>query len=94
MPEASERLRTWAERDGEWGQYVSDAYAFGGDREKALEWLELARAGGFYNHFYLANHDPFVRELTGTDQWRAVLGRIIESHHAFETRLVPVEVPY
>ena len=94
MPEASQGLRTWAARDGEWGQYVSDAYAFGGDHEKALEWLELARQGGFYNHTYLARHDPFVRELASTDGWKKVLARIVDTHRAFEERLIPIEVPY
>jgi tetratricopeptide (TPR) repeat protein len=94
MPAASPGLRSWAARDGEWGQYVSDAYAFGGDQEKALEWLELARQGGFYNHIYLTRHDPFVREFAKTAEWKEVMARIVESHRAFEERLVPIEVPF
>ncbi|MGD2122712.1 MAG: hypothetical protein PVJ76_13250 [Gemmatimonadota bacterium] len=94
MPEASQGLRSWAARDGEWGQYVSDAYAFGGDQEKALEWLELARQGGFYNHIYLTRHDPFVRDLAKTAEWEKVLARIVETHRAFEERLVPIEVSF
>jgi len=90
MPEPSPALRTWASRDGEWAQYLSDAYAFGGDEEKALEWLEVARKAGFYNHVYLTTHDPFVADLRETPGWAAVLDRVRTSHRDFEESLEPL----
>lgn len=90
MPEANRTLRTWATRDGEWAQYLSDAYAFGGDQERALEWLDLAREAGFLNHRYLAHHDPFLRPLAGSPEWVAALDRVRESHREFELTLAPI----
>ena len=90
MPEPSPELRIWAIRDGEWAQYVSDAYAVGGDVERALEWLELARTGGFFNHEYLADHDPFVNELRGLEEWKAAIDQVRKSHAEFEARLNPL----
>ena len=73
MPNTSPALRTWAARDGEWAQYLSDAFAFGGDSEKAFEWLDLARKAGFFNHMYLAQHDPFIAHLRDNPEWTRLL---------------------
>ena len=83
-------LRIWATRDGEWAQGLSDAYAFAGDPEKALEWLELAMQAGFYNHMYMVEQNPFVGDLKGNSEWEAVISRMKESHRRFEKRLRPM----
>ncbi len=90
MPNTSPALRTWAARDGEWAQYLSDAFAFGGDGEKAFEWLDLARKAGFFNHMYLAQHDPFIAHLRDNPEWTRLLDRVRKSHRNFEDTLQPV----
>lgn len=90
MPEASAALRTWASNDGEWAQYLSDAYAFGGDGPKALEWLEIAMEGGFFNHAWLSRHDPFVADLRGSAEWEEALEGVRERKEAFEEGLSPL----
>jgi TolB-like protein/tetratricopeptide (TPR) repeat protein len=90
MPPPSAALSAWACRDGEWAQYLSDAYAAGGDAGKALEWLEAALAAGFFNYAYLKLHDPFISEYRARPEWEAVLERVDRRRRLFEARLEPV----
>lgn len=89
VPEPGAALGTWA-RDAEFAQYLSDAYAFRGDGEKALEWLEFALRSGFMNHAYLSQHDPFIASFRDSPRWRDVLRKVKEQQQEFESKLTPL----
>ena len=90
MPEVSKTLRSMASQDSELAQYLSDAYAFGGDGEKALEWLEIALRNGFMNHVYLSLHDPFIAAFRDLTEWKEVLGRVKKQQKEYESKLTPL----
>jgi TolB-like protein len=89
VPEPGAALGTWA-KDAEFAQYLSDAYAFRGDGEKALEWLEVALRSGFMNHAYLSQHDPFIASFRDSPSWRDVLRKVKEQQQEFESKLTPL----
>ncbi len=90
MPAANATLATFAQRDCEFAQYLSDAYAFAGDGKKALKWLEIALRTGFMNYAYLSRHDPFIASFRDSPEWRVVLRRVQEEQQEFESRLTPL----
>lgn len=86
----SEPLRAWARRDGEWGQYLSDAYAFAGDGRRALDWLRVSTQAGFMNDEYLSRHDPFIAPFRTLPEWAAALRDVARERRCFEQRLAPL----
>jgi tetratricopeptide (TPR) repeat protein len=90
MLPVSPSLRALASQDSEISQYVSDAYAFGGDESKALEWLKIALSAGFMNHDYLSLHDPFIAEFRGLAEWKEVLEQVRMRLNEFQSGLEPL----
>jgi TolB-like protein/cytochrome c-type biogenesis protein CcmH/NrfG len=91
----SEELRAWAARDGEWGQYLVDAYALAGMDDRALDWLETAVDAGFLNHSFLNEHDPFIENVRGSPRFEKLMERVKRELTEFEMKLEavgPVEV--
>jgi TolB-like protein/Tfp pilus assembly protein PilF len=85
--EPSEKLRAWAVRDAEWGQYLADAYALAGRDRDALDWLHTSVNAGFLNDTYLAEHDPFVSGLRDSQELTALLEKVARARRVFEAEL-------
>jgi non-specific serine/threonine protein kinase len=90
MLPVSPSLRALASQDSEISQYVSDAYAFGGDESKALEWLKIALSAGFMNHGYLSAHDPFIAKFRSLPEWKGVLEQVRKRLNEFQSGLEPL----
>ena len=42
---------------------MADCYALLDNKNEALNWLEQAVDGGFLNHHFFYNYDPFIEPL-------------------------------
>jgi TolB-like protein len=91
--EPSEKLRAWAVRDAEWGQYLADAYALAGRDRDALDWLHTSVNAGFLNDTYLAEHDPFVSGLRDSQEFTALLERCVVCHTPHAALLTLLDSP-
>ncbi len=63
---------------------TAEAFAMGGDVERATRWLDVAVDRGFANYPYISKHSPFFRQLPETDALRAVKARIHERWASFQ----------
>jgi len=62
---------------------AAEAFALGGDVERATRWLGTAVDRGFANSPYIDEHSPFFRGLPETDELRALKARIRERWASF-----------
>jgi len=70
-----EHLLTCAWNVEYWSWLVAECYAFVGEQERALDWLENATRRGFVHHPYLTRSRMF-RPLHGNPRFEDLLGRI------------------
>jgi serine/threonine protein kinase/lipoprotein NlpI len=85
--EITPAVEDWALHDGEWAQFLADAYALAGRRDEALAWLGRAVAAEFINHRFLAVHDPFLAELRADPEFQAVIATARDEWTAFDREL-------
>lgn len=65
---------------------AAEAYAMGGDAERAARWLGVAVDRGFANYPYIEKHSPFFRALPETDALKSLKARIHERWVSFQGR--------
>jgi eukaryotic-like serine/threonine-protein kinase len=70
-----EHLLTCAWNVEYWSWLVAECYAFVGDQERALDWLENASRRGFVHHPYLSTNRVF-RPFHGNPRFEDLMGRI------------------
>ncbi|MEE4639844.1 MAG: tetratricopeptide repeat protein [Wenzhouxiangella sp.] len=63
---------------------AAEAFAMGGDVERATHWLGVAVDRGFANYPYISKHSPFFRKLPETDALRSLKARIHERWASFQ----------
>ena len=71
-PELLERARKV-----EWcSWWVGECYAFAGEQELAIEWLENAFERGFMNYPYFSQHARILRKLDDNPRFHELLGKV------------------
>ncbi len=81
----TEEFEGTCRRDPEWSLLLSDCLAALGSDDEAMTWLENSVERGYANHPFLAEHDPLLTSLRGTDRFGKLLERAKvrwESFHA------------
>ena len=78
----------WAKRDAEWAQFIYDTFALTKLDDLAIEWLENAFNVGFINYPFLANYNPFLKELRKQKRFQELLKKIESEWRAFENEIV------
>jgi TolB-like protein len=54
-------------------RFLAEGFAFAGERESAIQWLNAAIDRGFINYPFLAQHDPAFEALRGDSAFKALL---------------------
>lgn len=80
----SEESRAAAAGDPEYAWMVAECYALAGEEAEALSWLGKAVARGFINYPMLAEHDPLLVGLRGSEGFQSLLEGVRERWGAFE----------
>jgi TolB-like protein len=63
---------------------AAEAFAMGGDVERATHWLGVAVDRGFANYPYISGHSPFFRKLPDTGELQSLKARIHERWVSFQ----------
>ncbi len=85
LQEITPEFRQTVSRDGAWAWLTAAPLAFVGAVDESVEWLEKAvRRGGFINYPMLAEHDPFLAILRGTDRYEMLLEEVQKRWETFE----------
>jgi TolB-like protein/thioredoxin-like negative regulator of GroEL len=63
---------------------LAEGYALAGKRDRAMHWLAIAVDRGFINHPFLAEHDPFFRDLRHTPPFRDLMSIVRDRWEKFE----------
>ena len=85
LQEITPEYRQTVSRDGGWAWLTAAPLAFVGAVDESVEWLENAvRRGGFINYPMLAEHDPFLAKLRGTDRYETLLEEVQKRWETFE----------
>jgi len=58
-----------------WSFYVAETYAFVGEPELAIDWLEVAFERGFRPYPYLSEHSAILRKLDDQPRFQSLLAR-------------------
>ena len=78
-------LERWARKDLQYSEWLAESFALVGESEKALDWLDTSVDRGNINYRFLAEYDPFLESLRGTERFRRIVERSKagwESFHA------------
>jgi len=67
-----------------WSFWVSECYAFTGETDLAIDWLETAFRKGFWHYPYVSKHSTAFRKLDGRPRFEDVLARIKTAWEQFE----------
>ncbi len=71
-------------RDAQYSYHIAAFYAFLGEKEEALDWLENAVNRDFINYPLLAEKDPFLAKLRGEERFRKLMERVKHEWEHFE----------
>jgi TolB-like protein len=61
--------------DCEWSWLIADGFAFIGEKEEALNWLESIVSSDFINYPLLNQHDPYLINVRGEERFKAIIKR-------------------
>jgi len=67
-----------------WSFWVSECYAFIGETDLAIDWMETAFRKGFWHYRYLSKHSTSFRKLDGNPRFAEVLARMKTAWENFE----------
>jgi tetratricopeptide (TPR) repeat protein len=67
-----------------YSRFMMHCYALIGENEKALDWLENDVRLGFINYPFLAQYDPFLKNLRGEDRFKKIMDRVKGLWERFE----------
>jgi tetratricopeptide (TPR) repeat protein len=74
--ESDAALKQAIERNADsWASAIARVYAFRGEKDRAMQWLERAYAAKDED-LYLIKYDPLLRNLEGEARYRAFLGKM------------------
>ncbi|NJD20438.1 MAG: hypothetical protein FIA95_14300 [Gemmatimonadetes bacterium] len=82
-------LARWASKDFQYSEWGTEAFALGGESDKALDWLETSVDRGNINHRYLGEYDPLLESLRGSERFCRIVERAKvgwDDFHAGRTR--------
>lgn len=63
---------------------MADGYALLDEKQKALDWLEIAIARGFINYPLLSKHDPFLESLRQKTRFKQLMETAKDAWESFE----------
>jgi eukaryotic-like serine/threonine-protein kinase len=71
-------------RDCQFSYHLGCFYAYLGERDLALDWLENAVNRGMFNYPLFAEYDPFLEEIRGEERFRNLMERVKYEWEHFE----------
>jgi len=80
----SSELHYWARRNPAYSLYVAESYALINEKEKALEWLEIAISRGMINYPFLNEYDPHLENIRGDERFHKLMERVKHEWETFE----------
>jgi serine/threonine protein kinase/tetratricopeptide (TPR) repeat protein len=69
-------MRTWAEKDFNYSQWLAECYAVAGESQEALSWLENAVNHGLVNYPFLNEYDPLLENIRGEERFQQLMARV------------------
>ncbi len=78
------KLEAWAKNDFSYSYYVADSYALIDEKEKALDWLEIAVNRGLINYPFINEYDPFLENIRGEPRFKKLMKRVKYEWENFE----------
>ena len=84
----TEKLSEAFRHDQMYAYLMGERYALLDDKERALEWLEVAIEGGFWNSGFMMS-DPLFRDLRGEPEFRRLVEIAREKTKQFERSGIP-----
>jgi len=70
-------------RDPQWSLFLADCLAALGSHDQAMDWLENAVDRGYVNYPFLAERDPLLAGLRGSDRFERLMERCKASWERF-----------
>ncbi len=64
--------------------FMAECYALIDEKEKALEWLEIAVNCGYINYPFLNEFDPFFSNIHGEPRFQKLMERVKYEWEHFE----------
>lgn len=77
-------LKTWGQRDPQWGHFMAQILTFAGMKEESLEWLESSVNMGFCNYPLLSDRDPINQYMKGDLRFEKLLERMKAAWEQFD----------
>jgi serine/threonine protein kinase len=71
-------------RDGQYSYHMACFYAYLGERDLALDWLENAVNRGMFNYPLFAEHDPFLEKIRAEERFKKLMERVKHEWEHFE----------
>jgi TolB-like protein len=69
-------LEKWAEKDANYSYGMAQCYSLTGEKEKAMDWLEISIDRGNIHYHNLNEYDPFLVNIRGEERFRKLMVRV------------------
>lgn len=77
-------LEAWAKNDFSYSYYVAESYALIDEKEKALDWLEIAINRGLINYPFINEYDPLLENIRNEERFKILMKRVKHEWENFE----------
>ena len=81
----SDELKRDAKTDMFYSWLLADCYAMLGQKEEAIDWLENAVRGGFWNYQFFRHIDPMLSNLRDLDSFDKLMSETREKWRSIKT---------
>ncbi len=81
---ASEDFRTAARNDLQYSVFMAEGLALLDEKDESLDWLESAVDRGFINYPFLAEYDPFLKNIRNASGFKQLMKRVKYEWENFE----------
>ena len=71
-------------RDEQHAWWMASNYALIGEKELAMDWLQISINLGNFNYPFLNEYDPFLENLRGEERFRKMMTEVKARWEAFE----------
>ena len=77
-------MEATAIRDEVFPWVLADGYALISEKDKALDWLEIAITRGFINYPFFSIHDPLLENVRSEERFKKLMEKVKSEWEHFE----------